>query len=163
MNKLKSILINSLASSHIVPGRLRIWIYKSCGLKISNSSFLPACYMSGVNLEIGKDTWINKGVHFDNELAFIKIGNNCGIGMEVLFCTTSHEIGLEERRGGKPIRLPITVEDGCWIGARATILPGVTIGNGCIIASNSVVTKDCKPNGLYAGIPAKRIKDLPVS
>jgi maltose O-acetyltransferase len=162
-NRIKKVLINSLASSYIIPGKLRIRIYKLCGLKILNQSFLPACYISGVNLEVGEGSWINTGVHFDNEEALIKIGKDCGVGMEVLFCTTSHEVGNKERRGGKPIRLPIVVEDGCWIGARTTILPGINIGKGCIIASNAVVTNNCEPNGLYAGIPAKRIKDLPVS
>jgi acetyltransferase-like isoleucine patch superfamily enzyme len=50
-----------------------------------------------------------------------------------------------------------------WIGANAIILCGVTVGEGCIIASGSVVTKDCYPNGMYAGVPAKRIKDLDVT
>ena len=50
--------------------------------------------------------------------------------------------------------------DGCWICAGCTILPGVTIGEGCVIAAGSVVNKDCAPDGLYAGVPAKRIKDL---
>jgi maltose O-acetyltransferase len=79
-----------------------------------------------------------------------------------MFCTSTHEIGSRERRGGKSISIPIKVGNGCWIGARSMILPGVTIGDGCIIAAGSVVTKDCEPNGLYAGTPAKRIKDLPL-
>lgn len=54
----------------------------------------------------------------------------------------------------------IIVESGCWIGANVTILPGVTIGHGCIVGAGSLVTKDCMPNGLYVGSPAKRIRDL---
>jgi len=80
--------------------------------------------------------------------------------MEVLLCTSTHEIGSESQRAGTTIQLPIIIEDGCWVGARANILPGVKIGKGCIIAAGSVVTKDCEPNGLYAGVPAKRIRDL---
>lgn len=52
------------------------------------------------------------------------------------------------------------IEDGCWIGACTTIMPGVKIAKGCVIGSHSLVLKDTEPNGLYTGIPAKRIKDL---
>ena len=71
-------------------------------------------------------------------------------------------MGTESQRAGKHIYHDIVVEDGAWIGASCTILPNVTIANGCVIAAGSVVTKSTEPNGLYAGVPAKRIKDLPV-
>lgn len=58
------------------------------------------------------------------------------------------------------IHKPITVGKGCWIGANAIILPGVTIGDGCIIGAGAVVNKDCAPNGLYVGVPTKRVRDL---
>ncbi|WP_060664555.1 DapH/DapD/GlmU-related protein [Bacillus sp. CHD6a] len=80
--------------------------------------------------------------------------------MEVLFCTSTHEFGTCERRAGKPYGKPIKIGNGCWVGARVTILPGVTIGDGCIIAAGSVVTKDCESNSLYSGVPAKRVKGL---
>lgn len=77
-----------------------------------------------------------------------------------MICTTTHYIGDENKRAGNSLRKPITIGRGCWIGTRSIILPGVTIGDGCIIAAGSVVNKDCEPNGLYAGCPAKRIKNL---
>lgn len=80
--------------------------------------------------------------------------------MQVSFVNSTHDIGDSEMRGGRVKSQPIVVEDGCWICSRVTILPGVTIGKGCVIAAGAVVTKDCLPNGLYAGVPAKRIKDL---
>ena len=49
------------------------------------------------------------------------------------------------------------IKDRCWISGDTTILPGVTSGEGCVIASGAVVTTDCEPYGIYAGIPAKRI------
>ncbi|QYR20593.1 acyltransferase [Paenibacillus sp. sptzw28] len=82
--------------------------------------------------------------------------------MDVLFCTSSHDPGTKHKRAGKNNGKPIIIGDGSWIGARSIILQGVTVGEGCIIAAGSLVNKDCEPNGLYAGIPAKRIKDLPV-
>ncbi|MCR4913326.1 MAG: acyltransferase [Lactobacillus sp.] len=56
--------------------------------------------------------------------------------------------------------MPVKIDDGCWIGANVTILPGVHIGKGCVIGAGAVVNKDCEPNGVYVGVPAKRIKDL---
>ena len=70
------------------------------------------------------------------------------------------EVGFA--RTGKDVVMPITVGDGTWVGARTVIMPGVTIGEGCIIGSNSVITKDCEPNGFYAGAPARLIRKLPV-
>ncbi|WP_247602466.1 DapH/DapD/GlmU-related protein [Gordonia rubripertincta] len=60
-------------------------------------------------------------------------------------------------------RRPIVVGDYCWIGAGAIILPGVVVGEGCIISAGAVVIRDCEPNGLYAGVPAIRKRDLPTS
>ncbi len=80
--------------------------------------------------------------------------------MEVSFIGITHEIGSAQSRAGADVSYPIKVGNGCWIGARSTILPGVTVGDGCIIAAGSVVNKDCEPNSLYAGVPARKIKDL---
>lgn len=56
--------------------------------------------------------------------------------------------------------MPITVGDGAWIGANCTILPGVTIGRGAVVAAGSVVTKSIGDNEMYAGVPAKLIRVL---
>jgi maltose O-acetyltransferase len=151
--------VNVLAGSILTPRITRSSIYKLWGIKTKSNGIAPRCFFGGKRVTIGQGTFVNYKCFFDNS-ASIKIGQNCSIGMEVLFCTSSHEIGDEDKRSGKGFGEPIQVEDGCWIGARATILPGVTIGKGCIIASGAVVKNDCKPNGLYAGVPAKRIKDL---
>lgn len=80
--------------------------------------------------------------------------------MDVLFCVSSHEIGASTGRAGKDVKKGIKIGNGCWIGARVTILPGVEIKEGCVIASGAVVTSVCEPNGLYGGVPARRIKNL---
>ncbi|MFJ6374559.1 DapH/DapD/GlmU-related protein [Pseudarthrobacter oxydans] len=80
--------------------------------------------------------------------------------MRVTFVTSSHRIGSRERRAGAATSAPITVGDGVWIGAAAVVLPGVTIGEGVIVAAGAVVTSDCAPNGVYAGVPARRVKEL---
>ena len=54
--------------------------------------------------------------------------------------------------------LPVVIEDGCWIGANVTILKGVRVGRGSVIAAGAVVTKSCEPYSIIGGVPAKLIK-----
>lgn len=160
--KTKHVLINMVANSNLIPmNRIRLFIYRCCGIKLEsdNITILPGALMNGTNIKIGKGTFINYKSIFENE-GYIEIGKNCAIGMEVMFCAATHEIGSKERRQGKVIGKPIKVGDGCWVGSRVTILPGVTIGFGCVIGAGSLVTRDCEPNGLYVGAPARRVKEL---
>lgn len=106
---------------------------------------------------IGRNTFINQECLIRPN---VTIGQNVSIGMRTCLISDTHEIGTSENRAGKSLFLPIKIENGCWIGSGSTILGGVTIGNGAIIASNSLVNKNCEPNCLYGGIPAKFIKKL---
>ena len=154
-------VINFLAASVITPRPLRYYYYRLCRMDVRTPSLQPGLYFRGPAIRIGEKSFVNTRCFFENGSAPVEIGSSCEVAMEVMFCTATHEIGPEQRRSGAVVGLPIRVEDGCWIGARATILPGVTIKRGCIIAAGAVVAKDCDPNGLYAGVPARRIKDLP--
>jgi len=159
----RDLLINTIASSSLVPYKIRSSIYELYGMKINHSVIYPNCFFagntSGNNITIGQGSFINHRCYFDHSES-IEIGEFCLIAMDVMFITTSHEIGEPKCRAGKHIALPIKVGNGCWICARATICPGVTIGDGCVIASGAVVNKDCVSNGLYAGVPAKRMREL---
>ena len=107
-------------------------------------------------LRVGGDTWISPGAVIHTHLeADIYIGARCDIGPSVEFITGSHVIGTSQRRAGKGTALPISVGDGCWIGARTLILGGVRIGAGCVVAAGSVVTRDVPANVLVAGVPAR--------
>jgi acetyltransferase-like isoleucine patch superfamily enzyme len=66
-----------------------------------------------------------------------------------------------ERRGGERYSRPVVVEDGVWVGACATILPGVTLGRGSVVAAGALVARDVPPHTLVAGVPARPIKSLP--
>jgi maltose O-acetyltransferase len=91
----------------------------------------------------------------------VTIGDEVHVGPGVLFGTSSHRRGDTNSRAGPVILAPLVVAHGCWIGARAMLLPGVKVAEGCVVAAGAVVTKDCLPHGLYAGVPARRIRDLP--
>lgn len=114
-------------------------------------------------LEIGENTWIGPGCRFyTNADAPIIIGANCDIAPEVAFVTGSHEMGDEVRRAGTGTAKSIMIGDGCWIGARVTILGGTHIGRSCILAAGAVVTEDVPDNSLVGGVPARVIKSLAV-
>ncbi|MED3623269.1 acyltransferase [Neobacillus thermocopriae] len=158
------ILVEVFIQSPLIPVALRGKLLRVAGVKVGNASIRSNCYFSSSRIEIGKNTFINSHCKFystEKGEGYIKIGENCDIAMGTLITTMTHEIGENQKRAGDNLYLPVIVGNGCWIGANATILPGVTIGDGCIIAAGAVVTKDCESNGLYAGVPAKRIKDLP--
>lgn len=155
---------NTVSSSHLIPSGIRVNILKKMGMVIgSGNSIRPGCYFRSPDVRIGSGSWVNNDCFFDNDFGCeIEIGENCGIGMNVLFCSSSHEIGTSRGRAGKDIKQGIKIGNGCWVGSRVTIHPGVEIKEGCVIASGAVVIKDCEPNGLYAGVPAKRKRNLPV-
>ena len=105
-------------------------------------------------LEIGSG-FINQGarIHcFDR----ITIGNRVYIGDDVAIRDSD---GHEIEGSGRPMTLPIVIEDRVWIGARVTIVKGVTIGEGSVVAAGSVVVKDVPPHTLVAGVPAKVVKE----
>ena len=102
---------------------------------------------------------VNSGCVFENR-EHVTIGNNCYFGPEVMVVTSTHEIGSAHQRAGNYAGAPVIIEDGCWIGARATILPGVIIRRGCVVAAGAVVTQSTESDGLYAGVPAIRKRTL---
>lgn len=164
MNAFKKVVVcNTIANMYIVPHKLRVKLYNFCGMKVDPNALINHhCFFGTDNVEIGNSyIGMNCQIHSNSALrGRVVIGDNCSIAMNVTFSTASHEIGDKTARAGKTYVKDIVVKSGTWIGGSVTILPGVTIGEGCIIAAGAVVTKDCEPNGMYAGVPAKRIKEL---
>lgn len=157
---IKSIIIDIIAASCLTPSKIRCFLYKLYGMKIKSNDIGYKCYFASKNVVIGKNVFINHSCCFHNPGNNVSIGDNTWIAMHVVFTTSTHEIGSNQQRAGKLVHKPIKVGKGCWIGASATILPGVVIGDGCIIGAGALVNKDCKPNGLYVGVPARRIKEI---
>ena len=164
--KLRAFAVNTLLASVVVPVSVRVAALRAMGVSIGEGSRVhPGCNLSNTdlanlaNVSIGSRTYINSGCFFES-LHTISIGSNVSLAMEVMLCTSTHRIGPPERRAGDSVPAPIVIEDGCWLGLRAIVLPGVTIARGCVVAAGAVVTSDCAPDGLYAGVPARRIRDL---
>lgn len=154
----KNSIINTIAASKLTPKLIRVFIYNQSGMNIKTKNISPGVFMGSSKISIGYETFVNYNCFFD-AYSPILIGNNCLIAMDVMFCTSYHD--LDKKAGFKePKGMPIKIEDNCWIGARSTILPGVTINEGCIIAAGSLVNKNCDTNCLYAGVPAKKLRRL---
>ena len=142
--------------------KLKIRLLKLIGARIGNSNIRNQFFIDFPhNINIGNDSFINYYCKiFCGDTGKVTIGNNVFIGPEVTICCISHEIGNENRRALDSKYNDIIIKDGAWICLRSTILQGVTIGKGAIVAAGSVVTKDVPDNTMVAGIPAKVIKKL---
>jgi maltose O-acetyltransferase len=158
-SRLWSTYVNVLAASPLVTSRTRTRMLRSAGLDVATEKIGPGCWFHTYAISIGWDTRINNGCWFENH-APVTIGREVAFGYKVLVLTSTHDPGPPERRHGEWRTAPVTIGDGCWIGARSTILPGVKIGSGVVIAAGAVVSEDCEPHGLYAGVPARRVRDL---
>ena len=119
--------------------------------------FPPFTTDFGKNIHLGKNVFINSGCRFQDQ-GGIYIGNNVLIGHNVVLATLNHEENPSKR--GNLIPSPIKIGNDVWVGSNATILPGITIGDGAIVAAGAVVTKDVKENTVVAGVPAKYIRDI---
>ena len=152
--------INNNIISFIPSHHLRIFFYKNfMKFEVGQNSriFMHCNFDSTNNIQIGNNTIINPKCRIDNR-GNIKIGSNVGISQEVVILTADHDMNIPEFTGR--IR-PVIIEDYAWIGTRATILPGTTIGRGAVVAAGAVVTKDVEAFSVVGGIPAKKIGTRP--
>jgi maltose O-acetyltransferase len=148
-----------------VGSRLRIRGLRLAGFQIGQGTVMWGLPLITGNrdlyhrLTIGRGCWINLGCCFDLGDT-ITVGDGVAFGHQVLVMTTTHVIGPRGRRAADPVTKPVKIDNGAWIGARCTILPGVTVGAGAIVAAGAVVTRDVPPNTIVAGVPARVIKEL---
>lgn len=129
------------------------------GGKIDDSStiFVPFYTNFGKHIKIGKNVFINHACSF-LDMGGITIEDNVLIGPKVNLITENHPIQPSQRKS--LILNSILIKRNAWIGAGATILPGVTIGENSIIAAGAVVNKNVPDNTIVGGIPAKIIKPI---
>jgi len=118
-------------------------------------------FASGGSIKVGAETAFNMNVHINASVGgAIRIGSQCLIGPNVVMRTANHNYsvrGIPIREQGHQIR-DIDIHDDCWVGANATILGGVTVGNGAVVGAGSVVTKSVSPYSIVGGVPARLIK-----
>lgn len=117
--------------------------------------FIPFYADFGKNITLGKNVFINSGCCFQDQ-GGITIGDNSLIGHQVVLATLNHDIDINRRQNLIPA--PINIGRNVWIGAKAVVLPGVSIGDNAIIAAGAVVNRSVPNNAIVAGVPAKIIK-----
>lgn len=150
---------------NFVGGRLRAEFLRALGFNIGPSVCfwsLPILIGGGKlhqKLTIGRRSLFSVQCFFDLA-ATITIGEFVSFGPQVMLITGAHQIGVPGCRLGALNPQPISIANGAWLGARCTILPGVTIGEAAVVAAGSLVTKDVAPNALVGGVPAKFIRLL---
>lgn len=111
----------------------------------------------GKHISIGKSVFINSNVMF-TDLGGITLEDHVLIGPRVNLITVNHDINPQTRRS--LVMQPITIKRNAWIGAAATILPGVTIGENAVVGANALVTKDVPANTIVGGNPARILKTI---
>lgn len=138
---------------------LRALMSRLVGYRVDDGFRLfPPVYTDfGKNIKIGKDVFVNSGCCFQDQ-GGVTLGDGCLVGHNVVFATLDHD--KHPGRRGDMTAAPIVVGKDVWIGAHATILKGVTIGDGAIVAAGAVVTRDVPPNTIAAGVPARVVKTI---
>ncbi len=113
----------------------------------------------GYNIHIGENFFANSGLVI-LDTARVNIGNNVLIGPQVGIYAAYHPLDVNTRTAGLEAAKAITICDNVWIGGHASILPGVTIGEGAVIGAGSVVTHSIPPQVVAAGNPCRIIKHI---
>ncbi|WP_321951196.1 DapH/DapD/GlmU-related protein [Burkholderia cenocepacia] len=112
----------------------------------------------GTGMKLGRNVFVNQNCTF-YDLGGLEIGDDVMIGPNVSLITSGHPVEPSRRRDGV-VAKPIVIGRNVWIGAGATIIGGVTIGENAVVAAAAVVTRDVPPNTLVGGNPAKVIRSI---
>ena len=143
-------LVGCVPSHHI-----RRFFYRLAGVRIGKGSaiHMGTVFYNPGNIVIGQDTIIGEKATLDGRDT-LRIGNHVDIASEVMIYNAEHAINDE---AFKATQNPVVIDDYVFIGPRAIILPGVTIGKGAVVAAGAVVTKDIEAFNIVGGVPAKVI------
>ena len=110
-------------------------------------------------LLMGRECLVSWGCYFDLE-APVTVGDRVGFSPQVSVITSAHNIGSGHNRVGAMQPQPVVIEDAVWLGVRCTILPGVTIHQGAVVAAGAVVSKDVPKDTIVGGVPARVIRTI---
>ena len=139
--------------------KVRSLLSEIIGTPIDTSTVIfPPFYINyGGGIALGKNVFINHGCSF-LDLGGITIEDDVMIGPNVNITSEDHPVEVETRKTLVPAK--VLIRKNAWIGAAATILPGVTVGENSVVGAGAVVTKDVPDNTVVAGVPAKVIRQI---
>jgi acetyltransferase-like isoleucine patch superfamily enzyme len=113
----------------------------------------PLVFYGPEALDIGDHTAVAPFVHIWCG-GRVVIGARCMIGSHVAISSLTHD-HTQPKMFGTMVARPVAIGDDVWIGAHAVILPGVTLGDGCVVGAGAVVTRDVPPRAIVYGVPAR--------
>ena len=142
-------------AGYIPSHHIRKMIYRAFGLKIGKGSHIygGAEIRGALSIRIGTGSSIGHNAILDGR-GGLTIGNNVNLSTGVWIWTANHDVNSSTFSG---ISEPVVIEDYVWLSCRTTILQGVKIGKGAVVAAGAVVTKDVEPYTIVGGVPAKKI------
>ncbi len=139
--------------SHLI----RNFFYQLCGIEMGKGStfHMGARFYQPRNISIGEGTIIGDHAFLDGR-ASLKIGSHVDIASKVMIYNSEHDLNSPTMKAKEE---PVVIGDYCFIGPRAIIMPGVTLGKGAVVAGGAVVTKSVPDGVIVGGVPAQKIKD----
>lgn len=146
----------------LLPHPLRYWVYKVFLKRLGANSMIDyqTYFRYPWKISIGNGVSINRGCEFYGSMvagnAHILIGDFCALGPRVRVLSATHDYHMLDL---PDLAASVTIGHHVWIGAGATILPGVNVGDGAVVAASSVVTRDVAPFTIVAGNPARFMKN----
>ncbi len=147
--------------TELLPPPLRYLWFKLCLKRLGSKGYIDhkTYFRYPGKISIGNNVWINRGCRFFASYhvkeAVINVGNNVAFGPEVCVFSAGHGTRFRKLTN---TAASVIVEDYCWIGGRAILLPGVRIGEGAVVAAGSVVSRDVPAWTIVGGVPARFIK-----
>ncbi len=151
-------ILTTLAGAVWVPRAVRVLVFRAMGIRALGANIAPGSRFTGTDIVIGRGTFVNSGALFDvGRGGSVRIGRGCNLGPQVAILCQTHEVEGDGRYRRQAEHKPVVVGDDVWLGARSTVLPGVTVGDGCIVGAGAVVTRDIGPGGIWVGVPARRV------
>lgn len=126
-------------------------------IDMSSTVFPPFYTNVGRNIRIGKKVFINHACSF-LDIGGIEIEDDVMIGPRVSITSENHPVDISTRKTLVPGK--VLIKRNAWVGAAATILPGVTIGENSVVAAGAVVVNDVPDNTVVGGVPAKVLKSI---
>lgn len=142
---------------HVPLHHIRRFFYRLAGVTIGKGTtiHMGSIWYDPRNIVIGEDSIIGERVVLDGRDRLI-IGSHVDIASEVMIYNSEHSINSNDF---SPLQAPVIISDYVFIGPRAIILPGVSIGKGAVVGAGAVVTKDVEDFQIVGGVPAKLIGD----
>ncbi len=139
--------------------RLRHWLYRRMGAQIAPTAVLHRGLevRHAARISVGVDSVIGFNVILDGRRG-VTIGDHVNLSSEVAIWTLQHDW---RDPGFAEVGAPVVIGDRAWLSFRATVLPGVTVGEGAVVAAGAVVTKDVAPYTVVAGVPARVVAERP--